>query len=456
MARRRSASVRSMSQATRRTWLVGAAIAVGTLIYTTGPLYRVRTWWGYSDPLAVDVIVIFIQVIVGVAAAVGLVRGGRWRRLDRRVALLALALVCWLALGALWSASPSTTLRESLLVGVALVAGAGAAAATNERVLIVSAWTGVQIGLGWSALLIAQMKPGSQDTVGGWTGAYFNPNSLALVAAIGIFLSIVAGLQLAYQSGRNGTSVWFRYGAFAVLGSAAAADLWLVKGTGALTPVFALGVALAVGLGSVAAKRVIGPTGRHPHDARRVSAIAGSTLIVVGAAAWIRRDAWLSSVGQTSELNGRTAMWEVALEWFQERPVVGHGYLGAWYGREFAAQMLAVYGAVLGSAHNTFVELLLGAGVVGFALAFTVFALIWIASGERALVLAGPAAMWPLAVLVFVIVENLAETLLVGGQLTVAIVGALAVVSASYEATQPSAAAVDVADLDVVGVEWRG
>lgn len=455
MARRRSASVSSISPATRRTWLVGVVIAVGTCLYTTGPLYRIRTWWSFDDPLAADWFVIGVQILTGVVAVAALVRGDRWRRVDRRIGIVAVGLVSWLAVGSLWSASASTTLRESLLVGVGLLAGAAAAAVSTERLLIGAAWVGVHIGLGWSAALVALVRPGSQDANGEWTGVYFNPNSLALVTAFGMLLAVVLLAMLSDRRTPMIADTRLRIAAAGVVGASIVADLWLISGTGSLTPLFGLVVAAAVAVVALVARRFVGPSGRRPLDARVVSGVTGLVLVVLGLVAWWTRGSWLSSVGRTSELTGRTAMWDVALEWFRQRPIVGQGYLGAWYDPDFAAAMLAARGEVLGSTHNTFIELLLGGGLVGFGLAFAMCALLWIASGARALTSLGSLAAWPLGALVYVVFQNLAETLLVSAQLMVVVIGALAVVSASYEATEP-AAAVDVVDLDVIGVERRG
>ena len=439
-----------MELPSRRTWLAGLAVAIGALVYTTGPLYRVRTWWGFDDPLAADVTVLAVQVLVGGAAVVALATGGRWRRVDRRMGVVAAALVAWMALGTLWSASASTTLRESVMVGVTLAAGMGAAAAVGERTLVIGSWVGVQAGLGWSAILIATVQPGSQDMNGEWTGVYFNPNSLALVAAVGIFLSLVAAIQMARHQ--------LRWVAFVVLGAAVVADLWLISGTGALTPLFGLAVGLAVAAAAIVGRRLVGPQGRRPTDPGVVSAVVGACIVAAATLAWVTRGSWLSVVGRTSNLTGRTDMWDVALEWFWKQPIVGQGYLGAWFDPEFAAAQLAARGEVLGTTHNSFIELLLGGGIVGFGLAIALFALAWVACGRRALGGRGLLVAWPLAALVFVIIENLAETLWVGGQLTVAMLGAIIVVSTSPQPidepseTPSDGSGVDV-PADVVGVE---
>lgn len=435
----------------RRTWLAGAVVAIGALILTTGPLYRVRTWWGFSDPLAADVAVVTVQLLVGAAGVAALCTGGRWRRVDRRMGVVALALVAWMALSALWSADAGTTLRESLMVGVTLAAGVGAAAAVSERTLLIASWVGVHLGLGWSAVLIATVQPGSQDMNGEWTGVYFNPNSLALVTAVGIFLSLLVALHLA----RNP----LRWAVFVLTGSAVLADLWLISGTGALTPLFGLAIGVAVAATAVIGRRWVGPNGSRPIDTGLVSAIVGIAVVTVGTIAWVTRSSWLSAVGRTSNLTGRTDMWGVALDWFWEQPIVGQGYLGAWSDPAFAAEQLAARGEVLGTTHNSFIELLLGTGIVGFGLFVALCSLAWVASGRRALDGRTVLAAWPLAAVVFVIVENLAETLWVGGQLTVAMLGVVVVASTSQDASNSSPQPQrdgDIADVDVVGVEQRG
>lgn len=438
--------------ASRRTVLVGAVVALGTLLSTTGPLYRVRTWWSFDDPLAADRFVIAVQVAFGVAGAVALLRFRRWRCVDRRLALVAVALVAWLALGSLWSANSSTTLRESLLIGVALVAGAGAAAAAGDRLLIVAAWIGVHLGLGWSAIMIALVRPGTQ-LHGQWTGLYFNPNSLALVAAFGILLSAVLFVMIATR--RIPLRTRWRIVALVVVAASIVADLRLSAGTGALTPLFGLVVALAVGAAAIAARRVVAPT-----DAVRTAVIAGVGLVGVGAVAWFTRGSWLSVFDRTSELTGRTVMWDVAFDWFGKRPIIGQGYLGAWYDPEFTAEMLEARGEVLGSTHNSFVELLLGAGLVGLALGVGLYALLWLAAGTRALGGRWTASVWPLAVLVYVVVEQLGETLFVGGHLMVVVTGALIVASTKQQAEPTPDPAADpvarpVGDTEVVDLERR-
>jgi exopolysaccharide production protein ExoQ len=407
----------------------GALVALGALVFSTGPLYRVRSWWNYDDPLAADVAVVAVQSLFGLIGLVALVSGARWRIVDRRLAAMAVLLVVWMVSSALWSADAGTTLRESAMVGVALVAGVGAAVAVSERTLVLAGWVGVQAGLAWSALGIVTLQPGTQDTKG-WTGVYFNPNSLALLAAVGVLLSVVLAAQHWRSRGR--------WPIVAVLAVAVAADLWLIRGTESLTPLAALLFALAAAALASLGRRFAGPGRRAERHAARITALVGAGVIAVTVVAFVSRNSWLESFGRSSTLTGRTEIWEVAFDWWKDRPLRGYGYLGAWADPQFAMDQLEVRGEVLGSSHNSFIELLLGTGVVGFALAVVLTASLWTAAGHRALTGRMAAASWPLAVLVFVIVENLAETLWVGGQLVVVLVGVLIVASKAHDAPERS------------------
>lgn len=409
----------------------GAVVALGALVYSTGPLYRLRSWWDYDDPLAADVAVVAVQALFGLLGLVTLASGARWRVVDRRLAALSILLVAWMMTSALWSADAATTLRESTMVGFTLAAGVGAAVAVRERTLVFAGWVGVQAGLAWSAVGIVTMQAGTQDSKG-WTGVYFNPNSLALVAAVGILLSVVLATQHWRSRGRWPMVV--------VLAVAVAADLWLISGTESLTPLAALLFALVAAAAASVGRRFVGPGRRGERSATTVAALVGVGVVVVAVVAFLTRNSWLDSFGRSSTLTGRTEIWEVAFDWWGDQPLRGHGYLGAWADPQFALDQLEARGEVLGSTHNSFIELVLGTGVVGFVLAVVLVASLWTFAGRRALTGRKAAASWPLAVLVFVIVENLAETLWVGGQLAVVLVGVLIVTSTATDAPKGSLA----------------
>lgn len=404
-------------------WRTIGAVALGALIFTTGPLYRVRTWWSYDDPLSADIVVIVVQVAVLAALAALVVRGRYWKRVAPTVGIAALAFTGWLLATALWSVDAATTVRESLLLALALLVGGGAAAAIRERDLLVGAWIGVHLGLAWSAVGILTLAPGTQDFASDWTGVFFNSNSLALVAAIGLLLSFVCW----FTPGLGRWTVWIK---LATVG-AGLADMWLIRGSGALTPLFAVASALVMVAAAMVARRFVRRDGAGGIGAQQLAAVGGLAVLIAGALAWTVRAEWLPLIGQTADLTGRTALWEVSIDWWTRRPGVGHGYLALWSDPEFLVDIEAVRGKVLTSAHSSFIDVLLGAGLVGLTGLLMIVALGWMGTATRALTTRTAFGLWPLGAFTFWMVENLTETIFVSGQFAPVLLGATVVAATS-------------------------
>jgi O-antigen ligase len=401
--------VRDERSAARAVFVVATA---ALLALTSGPLFRVRTWWGFKDPLGRDAVVVTVHAAFGVLALVWLVAGERWRRLDRRGLVVAGALVVWITLSALWSLDRGETFRHGLQLASALAVGAAAAVALGARRFGWALWTALHIGLGWSIVAIYLDRPGTLDRNGDWAGIYFNRNSLALYAALGILVSAFLCVQRYRGAWRLAPVVL----ALAIVG-----DLRLIAGSDALTPLVALAGAAAAVVLVVVARRVVA----RGVAVTRVVAWAGIGAVVVVVVGWLTRDVWLDAAGRDSDLTGRADLWEVAFDWAWRRPVNGFGYLGPWSDREFLADIEAARGTLLGSAHNSFVEVFLGAGVVGLVLLVGLVVVLYLRTARAAVSGRSLVATFPLALLVFVVVENLTETLFVGNQLAVALLGAL-------------------------------
>lgn len=423
---------------------LGAVLAAAAL--TTGPLYRIRTWWSFEDPLRSDAFVVAVYVAIAAAGVVVLATGRRWRRVDPVVGMLAIALIAWLTLGALWSDEPATTARESLLAGGALVAGAALASVVPGATVLLVLWAGVHLGLVWSAVLIAARSPGTQTTPGEWVGVYFNRNSLALYAALGVLLCVLLVPEVRRQP-RDDRA---RRIAPAVLGLAAAADGVLLLQSRALTPMFALVLAAFATLAAAAAA-ARGATWPRRRPGRAV-ALAGAAVLAAAALVWVGRDPLLSAAGRRSDLTGRVGLWDASWEWLGQRPLLGHGYLGAWSEDDFWRYLVATNGRASDSAHSSFVDVLLGGGFIGLALfvAFVV-GLYWTVA-TQALITPELRRLWPLALFVFVLVENVVETLFVAGQLTVAILGVLLVTPP--QGPRPGETPHQISDREPAAAAW--
>jgi exopolysaccharide production protein ExoQ len=396
---------------------------------TSGPLYRVRSWWAFEDPLGTDVAVITVHAVFAGLAVARLLTGARWRGLDRSALLWAAALIGWLLITTLWSLDRGETLRQALQIASSLIVGSAAVCALGWRSFRAALWVALHVGLGWSVVAIYADRPGTLDENGEWAGVFFNRNSLALYAALGL---LVSAFVAADALTRHRTSwTWPVTLAVAV---AAVIDVRLIAGSGARTPLVALAAAgLALLAAAVGRRRVA--SGASP---TRLAAWAGAAAVVVAAVAWAARSAWLDRLGRNSDLTGRSELWSVALDWAWRRPVTGFGYLGAWSDAEFLADVLAVRGRLLGSAHNSFVEVFLGAGLIGLVALTGFVVVLYLRCSVDALTGVPPGVLFPLAVFAFVLVENLTETLLVGNQLAVALLGTLVTVAAPAPARSPS------------------
>lgn len=386
---------------------------------TSGPLFRLRTWWDYDDPLARDDVVVAVHAVFGLVAVVWLLRHGVGRAVDDVSALVAVALVAWLALGSIWSVDRSETLRQTMQIASALAVGAAATVALGQRMFRVALWVALHVGLFWSFAAIELDRAGTIDGNGDWAGVFFNRNSLALYAALGLLVTVfVVADALAERAG----ATWLPL--VVAGGFAALVDVRLLAGSDALTPLVAATVALGAGAIARGVHRVSSP---RPARAGRLATVTGLVALALGAITWLTRATWLDAFGRDSDLTGRSELWSVALDRAWQRPVHGFGYLASWGDGDFLADIERRRPDLLGSAHNAFVEMFLGAGLVGLALFVVLVVVLYRRHAVAALTGGGLVSAFGLSLLVFLVVENLTETLFVGNQLVVALFGALLV-----------------------------
>jgi len=115
-------------------------------------------------------------------------------------------------------------------------------------------------------------------------------------------------------------------------------------------------------------------------------------------------------LGRSSNFTGRTDIWSLVLSFISERPVLGYGYSGFWYGSspESSAVDQALGISVMYS-HNGYLEVLLSLGAVGLLLT-----LVFLGTGMRRAYYCcerehSKVALWPLAFLCFFLLYNIGE-----------------------------------------------
>jgi hypothetical protein len=255
-------------------WPTVVAAVASLVVLSSGPLFRLRTWWDFEDPLATDATIVVVNAAVGLVALSWLASQGRFRLLDQRALTVAAALVGWLLLGSLWSLDRLETMRHALQIATALTIGAAVAAALGAVWFRWALWAALQVGLGWSIAAIYLDRSGTIDVNGDWAGIFFNRNSLALYAALALLVAVFIAADT-----RSIESPPRRWSVVAVLVAFGIVDVRLIAGSDALTPLVAVSVALAaVGLCS-ARRRTAGGCRRRGRACGRGHQLGDAALV---------------------------------------------------------------------------------------------------------------------------------------------------------------------------------
>lgn len=81
-----------------------------------------------------------------------------------------------------------------------------------------------------------------------------------------------------------------------------------------------------------------------------------------------------ASFGRSSTLSGRTVLWEILWTWFQKKPIFGFGHDAFW---EVYPDGLTLSGQVIRHAHNGYIDIALGLGVLGLILFVASLLIVW-------------------------------------------------------------------------------
>jgi O-antigen ligase len=128
--------------------------------------------------------------------------------------------------------------------------------------------------------------------------------------------------------------------------------------------------------------------------------------IMTALASWTRVTGGLD---RTTTLSGRTVIWDVVIDFVGQRPVLGWGFMAIWTEQPIL-DALTLRGAAVYEAHSGYLEVLLGAGLLGFAaLSAAIGVTIWRAARTffRCPDLLG---LYALMLTAFVLIVNLGET----------------------------------------------
>lgn len=243
--------------------------------------------------------------------------------------------------------------------------------------------------------------------VGNWIGIYFNKNSLAPVATVGM-LSLLA---LIWWAVRDRPNSWWKARVVIL------ADLFLVnylvlKRTGSATTLIAALIAVGVWLGWSLLRKLI--AGKERFSGTVLQAIFYFFAACLAFGVWLVarfESSFATLLGKSPGFDGRTNYWSVSWKAFVDRPVVGWGWLSAWFTPSFRANLPASLSGDFFS-HNAYLEILLGGGVIAGIL-FLLF-LLWAGERSTRVFLELDGGQWLVSIVVFVLVAAAQESFLSG------------------------------------------
>lgn len=283
--------------------------------------------------------------------------GGAMAKTPLLIALLGLAL-----LSMFWSLDPDATLRR--VVWLALTMAFGLYLAWRYRwaeLLDVFGWTWIVLIAGSAALSIFAPHMGvmAEEHPGAWSGLWTHKNTLGGVMALGVAIGASAFLV---------TKRWLWAGV-------ATASFVMVLMSTSKTAL----LASCVGLGVIALSAF---ARRGPMQTIVVLTGIGVVAILGTCIALLAPEVLVALIGRDLTFTGRTEIWAAVERAVEARPWLGHGYYAFWLIE--SGPVYAVRSAVnwpVPSAHNGWLELVLGLGLVGLAL----FALQFAATLKHAL-----------------------------------------------------------------------
>jgi len=139
--------------------------------------------------------------------------------------------------------------------------------------------------------------------------------------------------------------------------------------------------------------------------------LAGSLFLWIG----MNLEDIITASGRDLTLSGRTIIWSAVLDKIQERPWLGYGYVGFWYGLKGPSSYVQkAYGTtyIPPHSHNGFLELAIAFGLVGTILFIMSFLLVIRRTIISAIYQSHHEGLWPLMYLSFLILYNQTESTL--------------------------------------------
>ena len=382
-------------------------ILLGTL--TQGPVNKIWEGSGQVDPRAIEITKFATYILIQAPAVFMLVRRGISKNFLNGPIGVLLLFGGWMLFSTIWATSSSNTVFES--VTLVLTCSVGLYVARSFRLIeqLGLFFVAMQPGLIFSWYAVRQNWSGSvQPEDGDWVGIYFNRNSLAPPAALGL----LAASALLWIVLVRRPKWWIAFAL--ILLATTFFDSYLLVRSGSLTSVGAIIVFGLVWLFWTVIRWWQRRQNISPRQILRVvytSFLFGTVFLT-----WLGfrfQSTLLERLGREIDFNGREVLWRFSWSGFKDRPIIGWGWMSAWRTQAFFRDR-EFWWALTNNywSHSAMMDVLLGGGIIGAALLLV--AIVWSGARQLGSVCSEISGQWAFAATWFVIAASTQESFVIG------------------------------------------
>lgn len=402
-------------------WLECTYVVVLLAALTQGPIFKLWLASAQSSITSIPMTYQLTFVIVQLPALLLLGRRMRWSWPQSAPVAIVGAFCLWMVLSTVWATSGRDTIVEATTLALTAATGVYIARSFTHIQQIVLVGLAMQPGVLFSYIAVKRNWEFAISIEGHWVGIYFNRNSLAPVAAVGL----LAAASILYITVVRRRNHWWPATAF-VLTDIALLDGFVLYRTHSSTSIGAIAVFVAV-WGCWSIIRIL-----HRRNLLTVAQLErfGYGIFIGGAALtmWVMlrsQEVLLRWLNQESFFNGRSEIWNYGFSGFLDRPFFGWGWMSAWKSSIFLKRDLWWTVEGVEFSHSSYIDVLLGGGVIGAVLFLVAFA--WGGYFQIRHAVLSTAGQWTYAIMFFVLLSATQESFVVGNHfLWVLLVAAIA------------------------------
>ena len=322
------------------------------------------------------------------------------------------------AISAIWSELPYQTISRSVaLVGTTIFGIYLANRYTLKQQLILLRNTFLTIVLLSIAFVIVLPQYGIMGALhaGAWRGIYTHKNELGRLMSLGAIVFLmqsrqegeikIIGLKIrsigtlkqCVPIGTRRDS--FLQSALTLLGlGAAIAMILLSRSSGGIVNLTIMAIALA--MFKISQLRL---------DLKFLFTMGSIVLfLIIAVIVFPNPELIFASIGKSSDLTGRGDLWNVLLDLLSSRLLLGFGYGVFW--ESYGAIVTLAVGWDVPHAHNGFLDLTLGVGLLGLILFSISYLSTFAKSLARFQSSQNDESIYPLIILIYIVISNVSET----------------------------------------------